>query len=209
MNSAVALARRAVLLELALYRSLARWVTRRPKGPAGAVAYAYVGALELVLWAFIVVGAVELVVLHLIVPWEALRIAFDIISLWGLIWMLGFSASLHVHPHLVTASGLRVRYGATIDVTVPWDAIATIGVRERSRDKSKTVQVDRVERGAVLNVVTASRTNVDLTLNRPLEVPLPKGAESITELRFYADDARGLANRVREQAQAAGPRVTP
>lgn len=113
--------------------------------------------------------------------------------------MLGLAASLTVHPHLVGDSGLHVRYGAGSDITVPWDAIATIGVRERSRDRSRTVQLDRDERGSVLNVVIASRTNVDVTLRRPLVLPLRKGAEPVTGLRLYADDARGLVRRVREQ----------
>jgi hypothetical protein len=49
----------------------------------------------------------------------------------------------------------------------------------------------------VLNVVIASRTNVDITLRRPLVVPLRTGEESITEFRCYVDDARDLVRRAR------------
>jgi hypothetical protein len=198
VRTAVALVRRVVAFELALYRSLFRWVTRRPDVPSHAVAFAYIGAVAALLWAFIVVSAVELVVLHLLLPWEVVRIAADVISVWGLAWMLGLTASFTVYPHLVSDSGLRIRHGAGTDITVPWDAIATIGVRERSRDKSRAVQLDRDEQDTVLSVVIASRTNVDLTFRRPLVVPLNKGDESVTELRLYADDARGLVRRVRE-----------
>ncbi len=82
---------------------------------------------------------------------------------------------------------------------LPWDAIATIGVQERGRERSRALQLDSDEQGAVLNVVIASRTNVDLTFRRPLVVPLRKGAEPVTELRLYADDARGLVRQVRER----------
>lgn len=198
MRLVIALVRRAVAFELSLYRSLFRWVTRRPDVPADAVGFAYVGAVSALLWAFILVSATELVVLHLVLPWETVRLVADIVGIWGLVWMLGLAASLTVHPHLVGDSGLHVRYGAGSDITVPWDAIATIGVRERSRDRSRTVQLDRDERGSVLNVVIASRTNVDVTLRRPLVLPLRKGAEPVTGLRLYADDARGLVRRVRE-----------
>ena len=198
MTAVIALVRRVLAFELALYRSLFRWVTRRPHVPAGAMPFAYIGAVAVLLWAFIVVSAIELVVLHVLLPWETVRIIVDILSLWGLVWMLGLTASFQVYPHLVRDCGLRVRHGAATDITVPWDAIATVGVRERSRDKSRALQLDRDEQGTVLNVVMASRTNVDVTLARPLVLPLRKGEESVTGLRLYADDARGLVSRVRQ-----------
>ncbi len=197
VQTVVVLARRAVAFELHQYRSLFRWIFRRPDVPAEAVAFAYIGAVALLLWVFIAVSAIELVVLHLLLPWETVRVIADVLSMWGLVWMFGFMASFKVHPHLVGESGLRVRHGAATDITVPWEAIATIGVRERSRDKSRAVQLDRDEKGTVLNVVIASRTNVNLTLRHPLIVALPKGEESVTELRLCADDPRGLVSRVR------------
>lgn len=198
MRTAIALARRVVAFELALYRSLFRWVARRPDIPSDAVAFPYIGAIAALLWAFIFVSAIELIALHLLLPWETIRLIVDIVSIWGLIWMLGFMASFKVHPHLVSDSGLRIRNGAATDITVPWDAIARVGVRERSRDKSTAIQLDQDEQGTVLNVVVGSRTNVNVTLLRPLVVPLSKGEEPVTEIRLYADDARGLAKHVRE-----------
>ncbi len=197
MRNAIALARKLVMFELSLYRSLYRWVTRRPDVPTDTGAFAYVGAVSVVLWAFIIVSAVETVVFHLILPWEVVRLVVDIVSIWGLLWMIGFAASMHVYPHLVDDTGVRVRNSTGTDFTVPWDAIASVSVRERSRDRSKTVQVDHDEEGDVLHVVMSSRSNVDLRLRRPLVVPLAKGDETVTEVRFFADDARALVNRVR------------
>jgi hypothetical protein len=202
VKAAIALVRRGVGFELALYRSLVRWIVRRPDIPSGAVAFTHIGAVAALLWAFIFVSAIELFVLHLLLPWETIRIIADVLSLWGLVWMLGMLASFKVYPHLVSESGLRVRRGVSVDLTVPWDAIAAIEVRERGRDKSRALQLDRDEQSTVLNVVVASRTNVDLTLRRPLPVPLPNGEESITELRLYTDDPRGLVSRVRERRTA-------
>jgi hypothetical protein len=202
VKAVIALVRRAAAFELALYRSLFRWVTRRPYVPSGAAPFAHVGAVAAIHWVFVSVSAIELVALHLLLPWESVRIVVDILSAWGLVWMLGMLASFKVYPHLVTESGIRVRRGVSTDLTVPWDAIATIGMRERSRDKSRALQLDRTDDGSVLNVVMASRTNVDLTLRRPLVVPLRGRAESVTALRLYADDSRGLVSRVRERLRS-------
>ena len=202
MKAVIRLARRAVTFELALYRSLFRWVTRRPDIPADAVAFTYVGPVAALLWVFVVVSAIELFVLHVLLPWETVRIVADILGVWGLVWMLGLLASFKVYQHLVTESGLRIRNGVSTDLTVSWDAVATIGVRERGRDKSRALQLDRDEAGTVLNVVIGSRTNVDVKLRRPLVVPLRTGEESITELRLYADDAHDLISRAREQLKA-------
>ena len=207
MTAALALVRRAVAFELSLYRSLLRWVTRRPDVPPGGVGFSYVGAVAVLLWAFIVVSAIELVVLHVLLPWEGVRLAADVLGIWGLIWMLGLAASYYVHPHVVGGSGLRVRLGNRTDLTVPWDVVASIGVRERSRDTSKAVQLDRGERGVVLNLVMGSRTDVDVRLSRPHVVPLRGVDEAVTEIRLYADDARGLVRQAREHlAAAAQPR---
>jgi hypothetical protein len=200
VRNVVALGGKLVKFELSLYRSLFRWVTRRPDVPAGAAAFAYFGAVAVVVWAFIIVSAVETVVFHVILPWEVVRLVVDIVSIWGLLWMFGYAASLNVYPHLVGDTGVRVRNSTGTDFTVPWDAIASVSVRERSRDRSKAVQVDHDQtgdKGDTVHVVMSSRTNVELRLRRPLVVPLHKGDETVTEVRFFADDARALANRVR------------
>jgi hypothetical protein len=202
VKAVIGLVRRAVRYELRLYQSLFRWVTRRPDVPAGAMPIRYVGGVEVLLWVFILLSAVELVVFHVILPWETIRTIVDILSVWGVVWMVGLLASFKVYPHLVTDSGLRVRNGINADLIVPWDAIATVGVRERSREKSRSLQLDRDGTGTVLNVVTASRTNVELALRHPLAVRLPKGEVPVTEIRLFADDARELVSQVREYLPA-------
>ena len=198
-KTVVRLTRRVLSFELALHRSLFRWVTRRPDIPAGSVGFSYVGAVAVLLWVFVGVSAVEVVGVHLVLPWDGVRLAADILSIWGLVWMLGMTASLNVYPHLATGTGLRIRNGSGTDLTVPWDSIETIGVRVRSRDGSATLQVDRDEQGNVLNVVMASQTNVDVTLRCPLVVPVGKGKEEqVVALRLYADDASGLVSRALE-----------
>ncbi len=204
MSTVLAVARRVVASELRLYRSLAVWVLRRRHVPRGAAAFPYIGGVAVLLWTFVVLSALELVALHVILPWETVRLIADVLGVWGVVWMLGLTASFTVHPHLLGDSGLRVRNGVAVDVPVPWDAVATVGARLRSHEKSRAVQLDRGERGTVLNVVVASQTNVDIGLSRPLLVRLPTGEETITGLRLYADDARAVVAQVREQLAFRG-----
>ena len=159
MTAVLSLVRRAVAFEVNLYRSLFRWVTRRPDVPPGAAVFPYVGAVATLLWAFVIVSAIE----------------------------------------LIDGSGVHIRYGHSTDIVVPLDAIAGVAGKLRSPASSKTIQLDREERGTVLSVVMGGQTNVELTLGRPLEVPLRKGPETVAATRFHADDARGLVARVRER----------
>src|SRR4051812_590969 len=114
-------ARKAAAYEWNIYRSLFRWVTRRPaaSGP-GARAFGYAAVITPVLVAFIVVSAIELPVLHLVLPWRGVRLLADIAGIWGLVWMLGLMASVRGYPHVVSDAGLRIRSGGTISIDVPW-----------------------------------------------------------------------------------------
>jgi len=200
MRKLLPLARRAVVFELRLYRSLLRWIIRRPDVPDDAAGFSYIGGVIALLWGFIIVSAIEMVVLHVVLPWETIRLAADILSAWGLVWMLGLMASYRVYPHLLTAEGLRIRHGAGPDLSLPWAGIASVAVRERSRDSSRALQVDHQDTGAVLNVVIASRTNVDITLRHPLDVPVRGSMVTVTEVRAYVDDPRRLVTQTRKHS---------
>ena len=108
----------AILFELALYRSLTRWVARRPDVSCGAkpIGYSRLVAPMLWLWIFgsmVEVVAVELVLRHLDQPWAAaVRVPMLLLGIWGVVWMLGVLASYRVRPHLLTDTELRIRSGA-------------------------------------------------------------------------------------------------
>lgn len=200
------LARRAVTYELGMWRSLYRWVFRRPASrDPGAVAFGYSGMVTSLLIVFIVVSAIEIPVIHLVVPWEGLRLALDALGVYGLLWMFGLLASLRVYPHIVADPGLRVRNGFSLDVTIAWDDIDTI--RSRGRDlPGPTVQVDHAEAGTVLKIGMMRQTNIDVTLRRPVSVPVAKtNGEPVSELRFYADDANALIAAARRHLAARLP----
>ncbi|WP_406038272.1 hypothetical protein OG799_25285 [Micromonospora sp. NBC_00898] len=114
--------------------------------------------------------------------------------------MIGLFASLRVHPHVVGATGLRVRNGVSVDFVLPWPAVARVDARYRSLPSSRAVQLEAADDGIVLHISAGSQTSVDVVLREPLAVSLPKGPSgAVTEVRLYADDPHALVARARRQ----------
>jgi hypothetical protein len=199
-----ALLRRAARFEAGTWRSLARWIGRRPAVPPDATPFAYHLPLLAPMAVMSGLSLLEVVALDLLVPWPwtGLRLAVLALGVWGGVLALGMIAGVLVHPHLVTPDALRVRAGAGLDVHVPWDAVA--GVR-RVRREHHGIRAARVDDG-VLSVGVANATTVAVTLTRPLTVRLPSGPVQVTAVHLYADDAAGLVAAVRPRLPAADHR---
>ena len=192
------LLRHAVAFELGIWRSLGRWVRRRPDVPAGADAFPYVSAAAPVLWTFIVLSAVEIPLVDWLLPWPSLRIALLVVGVYGLLWMVGLVAAMRVYPHAVDDAGLRVRNGFSVDVRVPWEAIAAVRVRRRSVEGSRTVVVHEEGGRRAVSVAVVASTQVDVELRTPLVLPLARtGGRPVDGVRLAADDPAALVRRLR------------
>ena len=123
--------------------------------------------------------------------------------------MVGYLASLKVTPHLLGPSGLRLRYGSTVDVTIPWNAMAKIGIDRRFPSGSRRVRLSEPETGTgrVFELVISNQTNIHLALRQLLEIPLPKGPEFVSEVHFFADRPEHLLTRANAMMEkgAGGP----
>ena len=187
---------RVLAYELAMWRSLYRWVFRRP-GPPGQP-FSYVRAIAPVLWAFIVVSAIEVPAMHFLVPWPGIRRLLLFAGIYGVLWMVGMLASYRVHPHTVEDDGLHLRHGATIHLLVPWDAIDEVRIRRRPYEGARNLRVSGEGADRVLEMVIGSQTMVDVRLTRPLPLLAGRGDdEPIGEVRLFADDEKALAARLR------------
>jgi hypothetical protein len=192
------LAGRALASELGTWRSLWRWVRRRPAVAGGADAFPYASAAAPVLWTFVVLSAVEIPLVDWLLPWASLRVAFLVVGVYGLLWMVGMLAAMRVHPHTVGDEGLRVRSGFSVDVLVPWEAIAAVRLRRRSVEGARTVAVTEEGGRRVVSVGVVSSTQVDVELRTPLVLPLPRtGGRPVDEVRLAADDPAALVRRLR------------
>ena len=198
MRAVRRLLRLAVTFEVGIWRSLARWVRRRPDVPAGSDAFPYASAASPVLWTFIVLSAVEIPLVDWLLPWPSLRIALLVVGVYGLLWMLGLLAAMHVYPHTVDDAGLRARSGFSTDVRVSWDAIAAVRVRRRSVEGSRSVVVAEDGGRRAVSLAVVASTQVDVELRTPLVLPLARtGGQPVDELRLAADDPAALVRRLR------------
>jgi len=200
------LLRRAAATEAAMWRSLFRWLRRKPLPLAGGdEPFGYLGVVKPILGVFIGLSIVEIPIFDLIVrkvvPWGPARWIVLVLSVWGLLWMVGFVAGLKIHPHVVGDAGIRVRLGAGLDFTVPWADVDSVHKRYRSLPSSRSVQVEQDGDRRALHIVLAAQTSVDVRLRRPLTFHLPKGeTEPVDEVRLYADDPDALVRRARALA---------
>ena len=202
-----------VVLELRLYWSLLRWLARRPShGGAHDEPLTYARLVTPVMWLWIFGSAMELPLVHVLVPWESVRLGLLVIGVWGLLWMVGMLASLWVHPHLLEPARLRVRHGASTDIPVPWSKVAEVTTSHRDLDSSVwTLQPLLTERGTVLQVAVSGQVNVHLTFDEP--VPLTthslKAGRRTAEyvgLSFFVDEPRDVVARIREHLGPRSPR---
>jgi len=211
MMTPLSLARLAIRWELSLWRGMYLWARKRVSGlREGDEPISYAGATAAIMWALIILNAIEIPALHIMIPWQTVRFIVDLLGVYSFVWMVGMLAVMKVHPHLATPAGLRVRYSASVDFTVPWEAIARIGPRIRSHQGMRTVRCEE----STLAVGVGSQTNVDIVLREPMALlPVPQtGGEPVAELRIYADDPKALiasAARMRSTTETSAPATQP
>ncbi len=189
-------------MESGVWRSLHHWTRRRPIGVGPTEhPFAYAAAAAPALWIFVGLSAFEIPLLHFVLPWPAARIVFLLLGAWGLVWMLGFAASFYVHPHIVGDTGLRVRNSMLTDISIPWEAVAAVQPYRRTLASARTVQFEPGPSGSgIVHVAVSSMTNVQIELNRPVSVTVPKlGDQAVTVVRCYADDPVAYVALARER----------
>ncbi|WP_370616901.1 hypothetical protein [Mumia sp. Pv 4-285] len=192
-----------VRFEVSLYVSLARWVARRPDHGDGATPYGYARLVSPVICLWIFASAAEIPLVHVLLPWEGLRLALLVLGVWGLAWMVGLLASMHVYPHLVTDQGIRVRSGPSFAVFVPWSAVTAAAKIDRDLPSTiRTIQIDESGTGTDAAVPVSGRVNVTLTLRDPMTVPTREGERSVDSVSLWVDEPRELVALARQRVSA-------
>lgn len=191
---------RLAVLEPKLWYCLGRWLARRR---VGANEYAYqqralIGPVLIL--AFLTLPA-ELLAVELLIPSLWLRTLLAIGSLYSLLWLVGFYASLRVLPHRLEPGQIRIRFGAFAEGVIPYDTIVDIAL-ERRRTPGGRDGLQLAPGQEVAYLGTGGRTDITLTLCRPLVLRGLRGPTApVTLICLAADEPERL---VRELAHRSG-----
>lgn len=201
---------RLAVLEIRLYVALLRWCARRKDVRATAQPWPYAALAAPLLWLWIFGSATEVVVFHLIIPWETVRIVIDIISIWGLIWMLGTLAAYRIRPHLLLPDELRVRNSVYHDISVPTKTIVSAAAREVELPSSmRSLQIATDDDACHVSVGVSGRTNVVLTLQSATPLRTAKGTVATDTVRLWVDDPRSFVTHLNQQLAQAVDGIGP
>lgn len=188
--------RRIAQAEATGMASLALWARRGRDGvPPGGTALSYAkeqSSLVLVLFFVLLVEtvAVELMMAASEIP-AGPRAAVLVADVYSVLFVLALGAACATRPHVVTASEVRIRYGAYFDVRIPRELIASVRMRREYPSGVVTVADDR------LTVAVSSQTNLVIELTRPISVTRPLGRRAaVTTIRFFADDPSDALRRL-------------
>jgi hypothetical protein len=195
-SRAGALARAAWRAEVGVWRSLYRWVFRRPRVPHGASGFTYHSPVLTILIIFIVLSALEIPLVDLIVhPWPWVRIPLLALGIWGVTWMIGLLLAYLTRPHSVGPEGILVRSGADVEVELPWDSVASV---EKSKDVAeKAPKVRDESHGRTLALRMQNETNTLIVLEKPVHTRVGDTEIAVDAVRLWVDDLEGFMTAVR------------
>jgi hypothetical protein len=125
-----------------LYYAFAAW--RRPPFTAGAEAFSYHkrNALVAILYTAVLASVVETIAVHFVVRTFAPRVALALLalSIFGVVWLVGFARSVQLRPILVSPTTLHVRTGLAWSVDIARTNIARVTVGRIAAPPKKTAE---------------------------------------------------------------------
>ena len=191
------------LMELRLYAAFLLWCCGRKSVPAGAEPWGYARLVTPMLWLWVFGSAVEVLVFHVIIPWDGVRLVVDIISVWGLVWMLGCLAANQIRPHLLSDTELRVRSGVYHDLAIPREAIESASRGEADLPSAmRMLHWEDDDNGGHLSLGVSGRTNATVHLHQPTAIATAKGILTARKVSLWVDEPRQFANRLSTKTAA-------
>ncbi|AWB82168.1 hypothetical protein C3B44_07195 [Corynebacterium yudongzhengii] len=187
----------ALLVSEVIFLASLPWLLRRPSGDktgnkAGntAVTKTHPGYKNLRTVVIVIVGlvVVEIVVVHLAVPSEFWRLLLLVLSVYALMVLLGFYASVKSRPHLVTPQALILRHGGRFFCEIPWENVTRISGARPGQGGDITISDNGETRLPVL-----SEVNVRIDLDPPVTAAdLHKGCAEAAAVEIYCDDKKAF-----------------
>ena len=186
--------------DLMLIRAIFMLATGRRDVAEGEQPIAYSGPLVVMMVALTAADGIVAVLLHRLLP-PGVRNAALVLGVIGLVWLMGFVASLICYPHVVSAGRLRLRFSVFHDLTVPAAAIRSAGTTARDPDTQKSAE--RFDDEVVLAVGGRANVVVDLDATGFFSLsPRIDDAGTLRRVTFYADQPTQVRDLLRSVAKA-------
>jgi len=200
------LAARAVVLEVRMWIHLLGWLLgRRPRGPQ----YFSYHRRSFIPWLLLLVVfelPVEVVLAELFIPWEWLRWTLLLLSIYGLIWVLGWHASLVMLPHVLEDDRLLIRSGIFLEGAVWYADVVHLEVGKfEVKERREGFYVDPSRHSAWQ--LLGGRADVRLRLASPVSFRRAlRWTPPIETLHLSVDEperfAQALRGKLRESANS-------
>jgi hypothetical protein len=178
-----------------LYYAFASW--RRPAfAPAGTRAFSYhVQSSLAAIFGVLVLGSVgELVAVHFLLRTISPRAAWTltIVSVIGVLWLVGFLRAAMLRPVLLSDTHLFVRTGLQWRLDVPLAEIAHVAIGRVPPSPNEP---------GTLRAVRFGQPNVSLSLRQPMVARGAYGSErSVTRVLLTLDDRSAFERALRERS---------
>lgn len=179
---------RPVVTEIRAFGSLWLVVARKRQVPSGAIPFGYTKGTMTFPLVMVVLSLAELVIVHILVPWDWLRIVLLILTIWGVLFILGFFATRIVHPHFITNEALHVRWGYSTVLATPLTNIVSATPHVNHAHTQPHVEDER------LILTQFQSTNVLIRFVEPVAAAAPVSKKKkpadfqATEVQLYVDD---------------------
>lgn len=158
---------RPVVAEIRAFGSLILVIGRKRRVPDGARPFGYAAGSMAFPVVIIALSLVELAVVHVLVPWPWLRIVLLVLTVWGVLFMLGFLSTRVVYPHFLTGNALHLRWGYRSVLETPLSNIVSVTAHS---DHAHTQPYAEGER---LILTQFQGTNVLLRFAKPVPAIMP------------------------------------
>lgn len=192
---------RPAVSELRTFQSLGLLILGRRRVPAGAEPFGYTKGTMTFPLVMVALSLVELVVVHILVPWHWLRIVLLVLTVWGVLFILGFFASRIVHPHFIANGALTLRWGQQTVLTAPRSHIASAAAHTNHVHTQPHID------GETLTLTQFQSTNVLIRFTEPLPAAAPLAKKHLPpdfhalEVQLYVDDPGGLLHALEPEPE--------
>lgn len=179
---------RPALTELRAFHSLGLAALRRQQVRPGAIPFGYTRGSATIPLVLIGLSVAELVIVHFMVPWPWLRLVLLLLTVWGVLFVLGFLAIRRVHPHVVDGNELRLRWGHETVLATPLKNIASAALQVNHAHTQPAIADER------LILTQFQSTNVRLRFADPVVAHAPVSRRlrpdgfRTTEVDLFVDD---------------------